>query len=78
MLELAFIRFNSLFQRSTELLTEHINGLRTPFLRPTANVGDGGVVLDGLVGLTLGSGEDFGGWLEGRELTESSCIGLWL
>ena len=78
MFKLPFVRFHSLFQWSTEFLTEHINGLCTTFLCPAANVGNGGIILDGLVGLALGTGEDFGGWLEGGELTETACVGLWL
>jgi len=67
--KLPFIRLDSFFEWSAQFLTEHVDGLSTAFLGSTTCVGDFEVVFDGLVGLTLGAGEDFGGWLEGGELT---------
>jgi hypothetical protein len=52
-----------------------IECLRPAFLSPFFDVGYLGIVLDGVVGLTEGSGEDFGVWLEGGELAEETCAG---
>lgn len=48
--------------------------MSTPFSSAETLVGNGGIVLDFMVGLTLGAGEDFVGWFEGGEEAESARV----
>lgn len=63
---------------SAQLLTEQVDRHGSSLLRATTLVGDLDIVLDFLVGLTGGAGEDFGGWLEGGEEAEAARVGFLL
>lgn len=78
MLQLPSIRLYRLLQWPAQLLTQGVNGLRSPLLGATALVGDGGIVLDLVVRRALGSREDFGGWTKGWEEAEAAGVGLLL
>jgi len=73
-----FVRLHRRLEGRAELLAQGVDGLRPLFLRPATRVGDGGVVLDFVVGLAVGAADDFGGGLEGGEEAEAAGVGFLL
>lgn len=56
------IGLDGFFEGTAQVLLEGVQCLRSAFLGPFFDVGDLGIVADGVVGLTGGAGEDFGVW----------------